>query len=107
MTGPYGNQGPGGYGPGQPYPKYIPPGYVPPEQRRQGPPAFGPPGFGPMPTAQFSNGRHRLHWATAVLRALAVIGLYIVFLIFGLSLLESQTAPGEALEITPVAVQRF
>jgi putative membrane protein len=107
MTGPYRDQGPGGYGPGQPYPQYIPPGYLPPDQRRQGPPAFGPPGFGPMPTARFSHGRHRLHWATAVLRALAVIGLYLVFLIFGLSLLESQTSPGEALEITPVAVQRF
>ena len=99
----------GGYGPGrgEPYPQYIPPGYVPPGHapQGQGPPGFYPPGYGFQPTARFSQGQHRLHWATAVLRAMTIIVIY--FVIFGFSLLLSQTRTGVVLEISPEILRRF
>jgi uncharacterized membrane protein YdbT with pleckstrin-like domain len=94
-------------GRGEPYPQYIPPGHVPPGYGpRQGRPIFGPPGSGYQATARFSAGRHRPHWATAVLRALTIIVIYLV--LFGFSLLLRQTSSGAIeLDVTPEVLRRF
>jgi len=108
LDGPPGQYPPAGHlpGRGEPYPQYIPPGHLPPGHV-QGPgrPFFAPPGFGYRPTARFSEGRHRPHWATAVLRALAITIIYLV--VFGLSLLLQQTSDGVALDLSPEEVRRF
>lgn len=106
MSGPHRSYGPGP-GRGEPYPQYIPPGYVHPDHARrgQGPPAFQPPGYRHPHSARFSQGRHRLHWATAALRALTIIVIY--FVLFGFSLLLSQTRSGVVLVISPAVLERF
>jgi putative membrane protein len=106
--GPYPGAGDTGPGQGRPYPQYIPPGHVPPGHAPpgQGPPSFSPPGSGYAATARFSQGRHRPHWATAVLRALTISFIY--FVLFGFSLLLRQTdSGGVVVEITPEVVRRF
>lgn len=110
MNGPMpmgGPMGAGGRGHGEPYPQYIPPGHVPPGHGRhgQGPPTFGPPGSGYATTARFSQGRHRPHWATAVLRALTIVVIYLV--LFGVGLLLRQTDSGIVLEFSPEVLRRF
>ncbi len=111
MTGPYGYPGqyPGGPRPGhgEPYPQYIPPGHVPPGHAPpgHGRPGFSPPGSGYPATARFSQGRHRPHWATAVLRALTITVIYLV--LFGFSLLVRQTSSGVTLEFSPEVLRQF
>ncbi|HEY7487851.1 MAG TPA: PH domain-containing protein [Streptosporangiaceae bacterium] len=118
MTGPYGQhppgQGPYGpgpygqrpYGPGEPYPQYIPPGYVHPGQAHQGqgPPEFSPPGSGYRATARFSQGRHRPHWATAVLRGLTIL---IVYLLFVVTLVISEGTSDPKFAITSTELRWF
>jgi putative membrane protein len=53
----------------------------------------------------FSQGVHRLHGATALINALAVV--VIVFVLGGYSLLITQTGSGIALGLTPKAIARF
>lgn len=100
MNGPY--PPPGGPVPGGPPPHgYQPPGYGP--AMPPGPPA-APPGYGQMPPARFSAGVHRLHPATALLRAFVFWLIYFVLLGFPLLL----TRRGEELVLfAPEAVRRF
>ncbi len=123
MSGPYGPYGPparpgppgrpGPYGPqGRPGPPYGPP---PPPYGPPGPagPPYGPPrppyGYGPppgyRPPVRFSEGTHRLHWATAPLRAF--IFLIIYFVLLGFPLLVTQTDHGITLALTPEVIFRF
>ncbi|TDD78970.1 hypothetical protein E1293_24635 [Actinomadura darangshiensis] len=127
MSGPYGPYGPqrpqgppgpqgrpGSYGPPGPYgPPYGPQGrpsgppYGPPQ------PPYGPPrppyGYGPpqaqRPPIRFSEGTHRLHWATAPMRAF--IFLIIYFVLLGFPLLLTQTSSGITLALTPDVIFRF
>lgn len=103
--GPYG-QGPYGQGGGRPYPQYIPPGHVPPGQVHpgQGPPDFSPPGSGYRPTVRFSEGRHRPHWATGVLRALTIV---IVYLLFVVTLVISEGTSDPRFTITRTELRGF
>src|SRR5919197_4044275 len=72
----------------------------------QGPPTFRPPGSGDAANARFSQGRHRPHWAPAVLRALTIFLIYLV--LFGFSLLLQQTdSGGVVLEFSPDVLRRF
>ena len=119
--GPYGPPGrpvPGPYGPqGRPGPPYGPPQppYGPPSgpPRPPGPPGYGPPrppyGYGPPPAQRppirFSEGTHRLHWATAPLRAF--IFLIIYFVLLGFPLLLTQTGDGITVALTPEVILRF
>ncbi|MEW2356365.1 PH domain-containing protein [Spirillospora sp. NPDC029432] len=124
MSGPYGPPPPQGprppYGPhpGPPpgRPPYGPsphPGYGPygPQRPPQGPygqPAYGMPpgGYRPAPPpVRFSEGTHRLHWATAPLRALVILIIY--FVLLGFPLLLTQTDQGVALVLSPEVVVRF
>lgn len=111
--GPYGpppgRPGPGPYGPqGRPGPPYGPPPHPPygPPPR----PPYGAPqpayGYGPQrPPVRFSEGTHRLHWATAPLRAF--IFLIIYFVLLGFPLLLTQTEDGITLALTPEVIVRF
>ncbi|MBC6467983.1 PH domain-containing protein [Actinomadura alba] len=79
---------PGGYGPlggdGQPG-GYGPPGGYGRGGHGQGPmvhPPHPPPGYGagygpPLRPVHFSHGVHRLHWATALIRAMTVLVIYL------------------------------
>lgn len=118
--GPPGRPGPGPYGPqgrpgppyGPPQPPYGPPGPSGPP-RPPVPPGYGPPrppyGYGPQPgrrpPIRFSEGTHRLHWATAPLRAF--IFLIIYFVLLGFPLLLTQTDNGITLALTPEVILRF
>ncbi|XRQ06533.1 PH domain-containing protein [Actinomadura welshii] len=111
--GPYGPQGRPGPPGGPPGPPYGPrPPYGPPPGPHPGPP-YGPPrppyGYGPQggyrPPVRFSEGTHRLHWATAPLRAF--IFLIIYFVLLGFPLLLTQTEDGIILALTPEVVARF
>ncbi|MCW2915696.1 MAG: rane-flanked domain protein [Actinomycetia bacterium] len=97
---PYGPPGPYGR-PRSPYDQYGRPGYGPPGY---GPPGYGPPGYGPPPV-RFGEGAHRLHWATAPLRAFTILVIY--FVLIGFSLLLTQSDTGVTLEITPAMLVRF
>lgn len=114
-AGPPGYPGPPrGFPPGPPYPPpygppYGPPGYGPPA--RTGP--YGPPGFGPYgpygppapPPVRYAEGVHRLHWATAPLRALTIFVIY--FVLVGFSLFFTRTETGRLLLFTPQGLVRF
>jgi putative membrane protein len=84
----------------------MPPGHRPPPYGQ--PPAYGPPGHGPYgygpPPVRFSEGVHRLHPATALLRAFVFFVIY--FVLLGFPLLLTQRDDGIAL-MEPAAVQRF
>ena len=87
-SGPYGPQRPGPYGPPRP-PYGPPPGPYGQPRPPYGPPqAYGPPpGYRPPPPpVRFSEGTHRLHWATAPLRAFVFLVVYFVLLGFPLLL---------------------
>jgi putative membrane protein len=105
MSGPYGPPPGSGPGRGEPYPQYIPPGYVPPGQapRGQGLPVFQPPGYGYQVSARFSEGRHRLHGATAALRALSIV-LIITLVLFGFPLLLTRAGSDV---FTPELLRQF
>lgn len=99
--GPYGPP-PGPHGPyGPPRPPYGPPGPY------RGHPYPGPPPHGyPMrPPVRFSEGTHRLHWATAPLRAFVFLIVY--FVLLGFPLLLTQTDEGIVLALTPEVIARF
>ncbi|MBX6768769.1 MAG: PH domain-containing protein, partial [Actinomadura rubrobrunea] len=70
---------------------------------------FGAPGgpyHGPTPPpVRFSEGVHRLHWATAPLRTFVILSVY--FVLLGLPLLLTQTEDGVVLVLTPKVVARF
>lgn len=109
--GPYGPYGPYGHGqPGPPYgprPPYGPHGPQPGPPRPPGPP-YGPPHppyANYRPPIRFSEGTHRLHWATAPLRAF--IFLIIYFVLLGFPLLLTQTGDGITLALTPEVIARF
>ncbi|MFC6879714.1 MULTISPECIES: PH domain-containing protein [Actinomadura] len=53
----------------------------------------------------FSEGTHRLHWATAPLRAFVFLIVY--FVLLGFPLLLTQTPSGVAFELSPEVVVRF
>lgn len=91
MTGPHVQPGP--Y---PPYPGHPPAAYGPPL-------GFGPHGYGPPPV-RFSQGVHRVHPATTMLRAFSVFVIYFVLLGFPLLL----TRDGDDVELfAPEAVVRF
>jgi putative membrane protein len=54
---------------------------------------------------RFAHGVHRLHWATAPLRALTILVIY--FVLVGFSLLLTPSANGVALALTHEAITRF
>nr|WP_243725728.1 PH domain-containing protein [Actinomadura rubrisoli] len=54
---------------------------------------------------RFSEGTHRVHWATAPLRAFVFLIIY--FVLLGFPLLLTQTGDGVTLELTPKVVGRF
>ncbi|WP_233510042.1 PH domain-containing protein [Actinomadura craniellae] len=54
---------------------------------------------------RFSEGTHRLHWATAPLRAAIIMIIY--FVLIGFSLLLTQTEDGVVLVLGPAVVARF
>jgi putative membrane protein len=54
---------------------------------------------------RFSEGSHRLHWATAPLRAFLILIIY--FVLLGFPLLLTQTEEGIALILSPEVVVRF
>ncbi|WP_084219261.1 PH domain-containing protein [Spirillospora albida] len=84
---------------GPPRPPYGPPVPHPP-------PGYGPPyGHPPPPPIRFSEGVHRLHWATAPLRASVFLIAY--FVLLGFPLLLTQTEDGITLALTPRVVGRF
>ncbi|REE97944.1 PH domain-containing protein [Thermomonospora umbrina] len=89
MTGPY----------AQPYPAAH--GAYPPAV--YGPPGFGPHGYGPPPV-RYSEGVHRVHPATTLLRAFAVFVIY--FVLLGFPLLLTRNDDGIVL-FAPEAVLRF
>ncbi|MEU5876920.1 PH domain-containing protein [Spirillospora sp. NPDC047279] len=67
-----------------------------------------PPGmYGPQPRppVRFSQGVHRLHWATGPLRAFIILIIY--FVLLGFPLLLSRTENGAALVLTPEVIARF
>lgn len=108
--GPYGRPGPPQGQPGPPYgprPPYGPPPGPPPYGPPRGPYVHGPQGPQPVyrPPVRFSEGTHRLHWATAPLRAF--IFLIIYFVLLGFPLLLTQTEDGIALALTPEVIARF
>lgn len=106
-SGPYGPQRPGPYGPPRP-PYGPPPGPYGQPRPPYGPPqAYGPPpGYRPPPPpVRFSEGTHRLHWATAPLRAFVFLVVY--FVLLGFPLLLTQTSGGVTLELTPAVLTRF
>ncbi|WP_067825383.1 PH domain-containing protein [Actinomadura kijaniata] len=104
MSGPYGPPNPYGQPPspyGGPRPPYPGP-YGPPR------PPYGPPvpyGHQPPPPVRFSEGRHRLHWATIPLRVMFAMAVY--FVLGGFSLLLTRTEDGVTLLLTPQVVARF
>ena len=112
--GPYNPQPP--YGPPQPpYGPHAPHGQAPHGPHGphgpQGP--YGPhgvqPGYGQPPApppVRFSEGTHRLHWATAPLRAAVILIIYFVLVGFP-PLLLTQTDRGVALVLTPEVLFRF
>jgi putative membrane protein len=71
-------------------------------------PAYGPPGYGPygygQPPVRFSEGVHRLHPATVLLRAFVFLVIYFVLLGFPLLLTQRD---GEIVLLEPAAIQRF
>ncbi|MFB4320138.1 PH domain-containing protein [Actinomadura sp. 21ATH] len=93
-----------GYGPGPQRP-YAQPGYVQPGHVQPG--YVQPPGgYRPVPPpVRFSEGTHRLHWATAPLRALLILVIY--FVLLGFPLLLTQTDQGVALVLSPEVLVRF
>ncbi|GAA4381939.1 hypothetical protein GCM10023088_46930 [Actinomadura verrucosospora] len=106
--GPHGQPGPPGPpGPAGPYGRPAGPPYPPPR------PGFGPPrppyAYGPpqaqRPPIRFSEGTHRLHWATAPLRAFVFLIIY--FVLLGFPLLLTQTSSGITLALTPEVILRF
>ncbi len=54
---------------------------------------------------RFSEGTHRLHWATAPLRAFFILIVY--FVLLGFPLLLTQTDEGITIELTPEVIARF
>jgi putative membrane protein len=99
VTGTYGPPGP--YRPSGPH---LPPGsYQPPPYGSPGPPGYGPYGYGPPPV-RFSEGVHRLHPATALLRAFVFFVIY--FVLLGFPLLLTQRGE-EIVLLEPEAIQRF
>lgn len=80
------------YGPPQAYPGYpmVSYGYAPPQ---------------PPPPVRFSIGTHRVHWATAPLRAFTIMIVY--FVLLGFPLLMTRTQDGAALSLSPVVLLRF
>ncbi|WP_245667945.1 PH domain-containing protein [Actinomadura macra] len=54
---------------------------------------------------RFSEGTHRLHWATAPLRAFFILIVY--FVLLGFPLLLTQTDEGITIELTPEVIGRF
>lgn len=54
---------------------------------------------------RFSEGMHRLHWATAPLRAFVFLIIY--FILLGFPLLLTQTDDGVTLALTPEVIGRF
>lgn len=57
------------------------------------------------PPIRFSEGTHRLHWATAPLRAFVFLIIY--FVLLGFPLLLTQTSSGITLALTPEVILRF
>lgn len=102
--GPY--RAPGAYGPpAPPGPYQVPPGYP---AGRPYPPVPGPHGpfYGQAPPpVRFSEGVHRLHWATGPLRTFVILAVY--FVLLGLPLLLARDDDGVVLAITPETVARF
>jgi uncharacterized membrane protein YdbT with pleckstrin-like domain len=75
----------------RPYaPLFQPPSYGPPPQHY----VPGPP---PRPPVRFSEGTHRLHWATAPLRAFAILIVY--FVLLGMPLLLTRSDGGAAVNL--------
>ncbi len=125
MTGPYygssGGQPPyGPYGPYGPRPPYGPYGPRPPGPPYPGRPPYGPGPYGPPqppygqppygyrpapPPVRFSEGTHRLHPVTAILRAFTILVVY--FVLLGFPLLLTQTEEGIALILSPEVIARF
>ncbi|MUN35620.1 PH domain-containing protein [Actinomadura sp. NEAU-AAG5] len=108
--GPYGapvpNGAPGPFGPHGPYGPGGRPPYGPPRPPYGPPHGYGvPPGYGPPPPVRFSEGTHRLHWATAPLRAFFILIVY--FVLLGFPLLLTQTDEGVTIELTPEVIARF
>ncbi|GAA4223426.1 PH domain-containing protein [Actinomadura meridiana] len=110
MSGPYGGPAgrPGPYGPYGQRPPYGPPIYGPPAGPPVGPP-YGTPhsSYGPRyrPPIRFSEGTHRLHWATAPLRVFIFLVIY--FVLLGFPLLLTQTDDGFTVALTPQVIARF
>jgi putative membrane protein len=90
--GPYGHHGPHA-------------GYGPPAGPYGAGPRYGPPAYGVRPPVRFAQGVHRLHWATAPLRALTILVIY--FVLVGFSLLLTPSTTGIALDLTPEVITRF
>ncbi|RFS81554.1 hypothetical protein D0T12_31955 [Actinomadura spongiicola] len=111
-TGPYGLPGrPGPYGPYNrpngprgPQGPPQPPPYGPPPGTPHRPYGYGPPPL-QRPPVRFSEGTHRLHWATAPLRAFVFLIIY--FVLLGFPLLLTKTDDGFALALTPEVLARF
>ncbi|WP_433329776.1 PH domain-containing protein [Spirillospora sp. CA-294931] len=96
------------YGPPGPYGPYAPPPYA-----GYRPPYGPPPGYLPPagyyvrhpPPVRFSEGVHRLHWATGPLRAFVILIVY--FVLVGFPLLMTRTEDGVTLDLNPDVVARF
>ncbi|MQY05946.1 PH domain-containing protein [Actinomadura macrotermitis] len=121
--GPYGPYGqrpphaapPPGYGPPQPGQGPPRPGYGPPRPTFM-PPHYPPPQYGPPqqpygylpqppPPVRFSEGTHRLHWATIPLRAFVFMVIY--FALLGFPLLLTRTENGARFLDAPEVLLRF
>ncbi|MFG1998708.1 PH domain-containing protein [Spirillospora sp. NPDC048911] len=59
----------------------------------------------PRPPVRFSEGVHRLHWATGPLRAFIILIIY--FVLLGFPLLLTRTDSGAALVLSPEVLGRF
>ncbi|MFC4912196.1 PH domain-containing protein [Actinomadura gamaensis] len=92
---PYGGRPP--YGP--------PPGYPGRPPYPMPPYGYAPPPPPPPPPVRFSVGTHRLHWATAPLRAFVIMVIY--FVLLGFPVLITRTQNGASLALTPTALLRF
>ncbi|MEV4257815.1 PH domain-containing protein, partial [Spirillospora sp. NPDC049652] len=93
-----------------PRPGYAPGPHYGPPQGYPGRPPYAMPPYGyrpppPPPPVRFSVGTHRLHWATAPLRAAAIMIVY--FVLLGFPLLFTRTEGGASLSFSPAVLLRF